>query len=83
MNETEGTLAGDGGLRLVTDDVECDPAKAFALQQVGEGDCFEGVAGETVFGDAIGEVCELDGAGAELLGGALCGAHMTNGTPGQ
>ena len=83
MNETEGTLAGDGGLRLVTDDVECDPAKAFALQQVGEGDCFEGVAGETVFGDAIGEVCELDGAGAELLGGALCGAHMKNGTPGQ
>ena len=36
VDEAEGTLAGDGGLCVVADDIEGDLTEPFAVEQVGQ-----------------------------------------------
>lgn len=83
VDEAEGALASDGGLRVVADDIEGDLTETFAAEEVGQGDGLDLMVSETVLLDAAGEVGELVGAGAELLCRVLCGAHDADGTPGQ
>ena len=60
VDEAEGTLAGDGGLCVVADDIEGDLTEPFAVEQVGQRHGCGDVAGEPVLCDAVGEVGELE-----------------------
>ena len=79
VDQAEGTLASDGGLGLVADDIEGHLTETFAMEEVGQGNGLGGVAEEAVLGDALSEVIEMDGTGAQFE----CRAHMDDGTPGQ
>ena len=61
VDEAEGTLAGDGGLRVVADDVDGDLSEPFAVEQVGQRDRFDCVVVEAVLLDSQGAPARLDG----------------------
>ena len=66
VDEAEGTLAGDGGLRVIADDVDGDLTEPFAVEQVGQRNRFDCVVVEAVLLDSHGEVVELGWGCAEL-----------------